>query len=116
MSSKPAAIILCDYWYPYTSANSVCVQAILSALERVYDVVIVAADEPVGNGAINPKFLPVGDIGINSALKRVKQSQLLTRFLKLSYKPIAAMNIFRQCQTLLSMFRRSGYENRILEI
>lgn len=95
MSSKPTAIILCDYWYPYISANSVCVQAILSALERIYNVIVIAADEPVENVASNVKFLSVGDIGINSALKRVKRSQFLTRFLKLSYKPIAVMNIFR---------------------
>ncbi|WP_302391793.1 hypothetical protein, partial [Eggerthella sinensis] len=95
MENKPTAIILCDYWYPYTSANSVCVQAILSDLSRHYDIVIVAADMPIDKATSKVSFMSIGDICIRLALERIKGSRGLERLVKLAYKPIAAMNICR---------------------
>ena len=95
MENKPTAIILCDYWYPYTSANSVCVQAILSELERHYDVAIVAADVPIDKATTEVSFMPIGDVGIKSALERARRSRCLEKLIKLAYKPIAAMNVCR---------------------
>lgn len=95
MDKKPTAVILCDYWYPYASANSVCVQAILSDLSRHYDVVVVAADKPFGGAAANVSFMPIGDIGIKKSLERVKGSGNLEKLIKFAYKPVATMNILR---------------------
>lgn len=95
MENKPTAIILCDYWYPYTSANSACVQAIISDLSCHYDVVVVSADMPIDRATTKADFMPIGDIGIRSVLERTKGTKCLERVVKLAYKPIAAMNICR---------------------
>lgn len=122
MENKPTAIILCDYWYPYTSANSVCVQAILLDLSRHYDVVIVSADMPVDNVTSKVRFMPIGDIGIRSTLERVKGSRGLERLVKLAYKPIAAMNICRFPIRSLEWARRYAdaadavFESRYVEL
>lgn len=95
MENKPTAVILCDYWYPYASANSVCVQAIISDLSRRYDVVVVAADKPIGGATANVSFMSIGDIGIRKLLEQAKETRVIDKLIKFAYKSIAAMNIFR---------------------
>lgn len=66
MPSKPIAAVVCDYWVPRKSANSVCVEKILPLLAEKYDIRLITCDENVVEGDFAK--IAVGDIPINKAL------------------------------------------------
>lgn len=96
MSGRARALVLCDYWYPTASANSVCVGSILGTLAERYDVTVVSADcPPEGSWPDRVGFVAVGDIGIRRALSRAGGSPLRRLAAKAAYKPVAALNVVR---------------------
>lgn len=68
MGNRPVAIVMCDYWFPQKSANSICVEKLIGPLSRRYDVKVIAAD-----GSDAPRFpsaAAVGDIPVNRLWRR----------------------------------------------
>lgn len=84
MAAKPIAIIMCDYWHPRQSANSVCIEKLIGPLSEKYEIQLITADDSEGDSA--PLTITVGDIGVNAALKIAAGSPARLAMLKIANK------------------------------
>lgn len=84
MQAKPIAVVMCDYWRPFKSANVVCVEKLIGPLSKKYDVRIITADDP--HACYDSTEIAVGDIRINVALDRAAGHPVGTTLIKLANK------------------------------
>lgn len=112
MGSKPIAIIMCDYWSPHKSANSICVEKLVGSLSSRYEVKVIAVD---GSDAPNsPSAVAVGDISINRLLRKTEQRPFANRMVKIAYKAVVASHVPRY--PLRSMEWAGRYEQACREM
>lgn len=112
MGNRPVAIVMCDYWFPQKSANSICVEKLIGPLSRRYDVKVIAAD-----GSDAPRFpsaAAVGDIPVNRLLEKTGRHPLANRVIKIANRAVVAWYVPRY--PLRSMEWAGGYERACREM